>query len=63
MFINPWVPDGIHPRGMRELADELGKLLSIISQQPWLTGEVPDGWELASVTPIHNKGGTEAPGN
>lgn len=39
-------PDGIHPRGMRELADELGKLLSIIYQQPWLSGEVPDGWEL-----------------
>ncbi|TRZ06873.1 hypothetical protein HGM15179_020232 [Zosterops borbonicus] len=35
-------PDGIHPRVMRELADEPVKLLSIIYQQSWLTGEVPD---------------------
>ncbi|TRZ16554.1 hypothetical protein HGM15179_010607 [Zosterops borbonicus] len=49
-------PDGVHPRVMRELADELVKLLSIIYQQSWLTGEVPDDWKLASVTPIHKKG-------
>ncbi|RMC11736.1 hypothetical protein DUI87_11859 [Hirundo rustica rustica] len=56
-------PDGIHPRVMRELADEPAKLLSIIYQQPWLTGEVPDDWKLANVTPIHKKGGKEVPGN
>ncbi|RMC00675.1 hypothetical protein DUI87_23293 [Hirundo rustica rustica] len=33
-------PDGIHPRVMRELADELAKPLSIIYQESWLTGEV-----------------------
>ncbi|RMC17993.1 hypothetical protein DUI87_04869 [Hirundo rustica rustica] len=56
-------PDGIHPRVMRELADELAKPLSIIYQQSWLTGEVPDDWELANVTPIHKKGGREDPSN
>ncbi|KAF4793362.1 hypothetical protein TURU_112092 [Turdus rufiventris] len=56
-------PDGIHPRVMRELADELVNPLSIIYQQSWLTGEVPDDWKLASVTPIHKKGGKEDPGN
>ncbi|RMC11957.1 hypothetical protein DUI87_11087 [Hirundo rustica rustica] len=56
-------PDGIHPRVMREVADDLGKPLSIIYQQSWLTGEVPDDWKLASVTPIHKKGGREDPGN
>jgi len=35
-------PDGIHPRILRELAEELTKPLSIIYQQSWLTGEVPD---------------------
>ncbi|KAF4801142.1 hypothetical protein TURU_037745 [Turdus rufiventris] len=56
-------PDGIHPRVMRELADELAKPLSVIYQQSWLTGEVLDDWELASVTPIHKKGAlTEWPG-
>ncbi|RMB97888.1 hypothetical protein DUI87_25366 [Hirundo rustica rustica] len=55
-------PEGIHPRVMREMADELVKLLSIVYQQPWLAGEVPDDWKLASVTPIHKKGGREDPG-
>ncbi|RMC05539.1 hypothetical protein DUI87_18735 [Hirundo rustica rustica] len=54
-------PDGVHPRVMRELADELGKPLSVIYQQSWLTGEVPDDWKLANVTPIHKKGGREDP--
>ncbi|KAF4801131.1 hypothetical protein TURU_037667 [Turdus rufiventris] len=56
-------PDGIHPRVMRQLADEFAKPLSIIYQQSWDTGEVPDDWELASVTPIHKKGGKEDPSN
>ncbi|TRZ11925.1 hypothetical protein HGM15179_015184 [Zosterops borbonicus] len=56
-------PDGIHPRVMRELADEHAKLLSIIYQESWLTGDVPDDRKLASVTPIHKKGGKEDPGN
>ncbi|TRZ09678.1 hypothetical protein HGM15179_017428, partial [Zosterops borbonicus] len=56
-------PDGIHPRVMRELADELAKPLSIIYQQFWLTGKVPDDWKLANVTPIHKKGGKEHPSN
>ena len=56
-------PDGIHPRVMRELADELVKPLSIIYQQSRDTGEVPDDWKLTSVTPIHIKGGKEDPGN
>ncbi|RMC20393.1 hypothetical protein DUI87_01242 [Hirundo rustica rustica] len=56
-------PDGIHPRVMRELADELMKLLSIIYQQSWLTGGVPHDWKLANVTPIHKKGRKEDPGN
>ncbi|RMB88011.1 hypothetical protein DUI87_35598 [Hirundo rustica rustica] len=51
-------PDRIHPRVMRELADELAKPLSIIYQESWLTGEVPDDWKLANETPIHKKGGT-----
>ncbi|NXM07615.1 PO22 protein, partial [Tyrannus savana] len=60
---NSMGPDGIHPRVMRELVKELAKLLSIIYQQSWLSGEVPDDWELVNVTPIHKKGCKEDPGN
>ncbi|GAB0207400.1 mitochondrial enolase superfamily member 1 [Grus japonensis] len=56
-------PDGIHPRVLRELAEELAKPLSIIYQQSWLTGEVPDDWRLANVTSIYKKGWKEDPGN
>ncbi|KFO60363.1 hypothetical protein N302_02485, partial [Corvus brachyrhynchos] len=56
-------PDGIHPKVMRELADELAMTLSIIYQQSWLTGEVQDDWKLASVMPIHKKCRKEDPAN
>jgi len=55
--------DGIHPKALRELAEEVAKPLSIIYQQSWLTGEVPDDCRIASVTPIYKKGWTEDPGN
>jgi len=45
-------PDGIHPRVLRQLAEELAKTLSIICQQSGLTGEVTDDWRITSVTPI-----------
>ncbi|KFW61344.1 hypothetical protein AS28_07441, partial [Pygoscelis adeliae] len=56
-------PDGIHLRVLRELAEEIAKLLSIFYQQSWLTGEVPDDWRLANVTPLYKKGRKEDPGN
>ncbi|KAJ7413561.1 hypothetical protein BTVI_42991 [Pitangus sulphuratus] len=49
-------PDGIHPKVMRDPAEELAKPLSIICQQSWLTGKVPDDWKLANITLIHKKG-------
>jgi len=49
-------PDGIHPRVLRELAEELAKPLSIICQQSWLTGEVPNDWRIANVPLIYKKG-------
>ncbi|XP_074998798.1 TBC1 domain family member 7 isoform X1 [Calonectris borealis] len=55
--------DGIHPRVLRELVEVLTKPLSILYQQPWLTGEVPVDWRLANVTPIYKKGRKEDPGN
>jgi len=56
-------PDVFHARALMELAEEKVKPLSIIYQQSWLTGEVPDNWRIASVTPIYKKGQKEDPGN
>jgi len=55
--------DGIHPRVLRELAEELAKPLSIIYQQSQLTGEVPEEWRIASVIPIYKKSQKENLGN
>jgi len=51
------------PTVLRELAEELAKPLSIIYQQSWLTGEVPDYCRIASVTPVYKVGQKENPGN
>uniref|UniRef100_A0A8C3B2I3 Reverse transcriptase domain-containing protein n=1 Tax=Cairina moschata TaxID=8855 RepID=A0A8C3B2I3_CAIMO len=56
-------PDGIHPRVLRELAEELAKPLTIIYRQSWLSGEVPVDWWLANVTPIYKKGQRADPEN
>jgi len=55
--------DEIHPRVLRELAEELAKPLSIICQQSWLTRKVPNDWRIASVTRIYRNGKKEDPGN
>ena len=56
-------PDEIHPRVLRELAEVIAELLSIIYQRSLLTAEVPKDWRLASVTLIYKKGCREDPGN
>jgi len=55
--------DGIHPRVLRELVEELAKPLSNIYQKSCPTGEVPDDWRFAIVTPIYKKGQKKDPGN
>lgn len=49
-------PEGIHPRVLRELVEDLSKLFSIIYHHSWLIREVLDDWRLAHVKPIHKKG-------
>jgi len=56
-------PDEIHPRVLRELAEVIIEPLSIIYQRSLLTGEVPEDWRLANMTPIYKKGCKEDLGN
>jgi len=56
-------PNGIHTRVLRDLAEKMAKSLSIIYQQSWLTGEVPDDWRITIVMLIYKKDRKEDPGN
>ena len=56
-------PNGLHPRVLRELGGVIDKPLSAIYQRSWLSGEVPEDWRLANVTPIYKKGRKDDLGN
>lgn len=56
-------PDGIHPRVLRDLAEELTEALPIIYQQSWLTREAPGDRNSSNVELIYKKGQTEDLGN
>jgi len=56
-------PDGMHSRVPRELADAIAEPLPILYERSWRTGEVPEEWRKAYVTPIFKKGKKEDPGN
>ena len=49
-------PEGMHPRVLRELADVIAEALSITFERSWRTGEVPEDWRKANVTPDFKKG-------
>ena len=52
-------PDGMHPCVLRELAEVVAELLSIISERSWRMREVPEDWRIASVTLVFKKGNKE----
>ncbi|XP_054074730.1 transcription factor ETV6 isoform X1 [Rissa tridactyla] len=58
-------PDGmhLHQRVLRELTGVIARPLSIVFERSWGTGEVPEDWRKADITPIFKKGKKEEPGN
>ena len=56
-------PDNISPRVLKELADEIAPILTIIYQSSVDTGKVPSEWKEANVTPLFKKGEQYEPAN
>ncbi|MCG8047766.1 MAG: reverse transcriptase family protein, partial [Candidatus Thiodiazotropha endolucinida] len=64
--LNPYKspgPDNIGPRVLKELADDVAPLLLLIYRKSLDTGEVPDDWRSANVTPVYKKGQKYLPEN
>ena len=49
-------PDELHPRVLKELANELGQVFAHLFQQSLDTGEIPKEWLLTNICPLFKKG-------
>jgi hypothetical protein len=56
-------PDGLKPRILKELANEISPILCLIFNNSIDTGEVPTDWRTAYVSPIYKKGAKYNPEN
>ena len=49
-------PDNLGPQLLKELAEDIAPLLLMIFRKSLATGQVPDDWRTANVTPAFKKG-------
>ena len=56
-------PDGLHPILLNRCADTLADPLSRLFQESFDTGQVPEDWRTANISPIFKKGSRKEPGN
>eukprot|EP00061_Rhincodon_typus_P008370 g30913.t1 len=56
-------PDGLHPRVLKEVAEEIVEALLVIFQESLESGSIPENWKIANVTPLFKKGGRQKTGN
>ena len=55
--------DGLHPRVLVELKNEMATSLRMIFTRSLHEGQLPPSWKEANVTPIYKKGKRHIPGN
>ena len=56
-------PDGIPPRLLQELSEDLAGPLTVIMNKSMEEGKIPEIWKKANVVPIFKKGKKNVPGN
>ena len=56
-------PDEIHPKMLKELANELAHPLTLLFNKSISDGIVPSAWKVAEVRPIFKKCSRSDPGN
>ena len=56
-------PDGIHNRVLFEIKDQIGKVLSILFQKSFQSGQLPKEWKEGNIVPIYKKGKKSDPNN
>jgi len=49
-------PNKIYPQVLRELVDEVAKMLCIIFEGLWQFGEIHTHWKRGNITPLFKKG-------
>lgn len=55
--------DGLSPWVLRDLAEVIFKLPSIIYERSWRVGEVPEDWRKVNITAVFRRGKKEELGN
>lgn len=48
-------PDEMNPQVLGELVDEVARLLSIIFEKSWQSGEFPSDWKRGKISSIFQK--------
>ena len=55
-------PDGMHPKVLMEVAEEIAEPVYMIYEESLLTSSIPDYWEVANITSIFKGGDRKDPG-
>ena len=56
-------PDGMHPKVLMEVAEEIAEPVYMIYEESLLTSSIQDYWEVANITSIFKGGDRKDPGN
>lgn len=48
---------------VKNLTDDWKIILTQVSNDLWVKGEIPEGWKKARIFPIYKAGGADIPGN